>query len=118
MTRWAILALGGIAGVGCGLAEVFASTGLEPVVLAYQGDTVVALGTTVPFSVIVQAGGATLAQPNLVVTSSDDARLTVTPGQDSLRAVGLGKATLTIRLESSILTDSAPTLLQPIRVRP
>lgn len=117
-TQLALTVLGGMAAVGCGLVDVFASAGLEPVVLTYQGDTVVSLGTTVPFSVVVRAGGALLSQPRLRATSSDTTIFAVTTGQDSLRATNLGRATLTVRLASSILTDSAPTLQQDIRVRP
>ena len=38
---------------------------------------------------------------------------------DSLAAIAIGHATLTVRfLGSSILSDSVPALQQPIRVRP
>ncbi len=52
-----LLALGAVTAVGCGLSDVFSSAGLKSVVIAYQGDTLVAPGTTIPF-----AAGAVLCQ--------------------------------------------------------
>jgi|SRR5437762_7962477 len=113
-----LLSLGAVAAVGCGLSDVFSSAGLKSVVIGYQGDTLVAPGTTVPFTIIVLVDGELRPTPSFVVTSSDTTKLVVTPGQDSLRGVAIGWDTLTIRLVSSIFTDPAPTILQPIRVRP
>jgi len=52
------------------------------------------------------------------MTSSDTSVLDLTAGQDSLWAKRNGTATLTIRVESSIVTDSAPTLAQLLKVLP
>lgn len=119
VTLLALAALGGVV-LGCGLADVFASSGLESVVLTYQGDTLISKGATVPFHVTAWVGRDSLVRPRLVAVSSDPNIVVVTPGQDSLLAVGGigGRATVTVRLLSSILTDSAPTLAQGIRVIP
>ena len=61
----------------------------------------------------------TIDRPHLTMWSSDTGVFDLTAGRDSLAAKsGIGTATLMIRLESSILTDSAPTLAQSIKVRP
>ncbi len=118
VTLLALMVLGGVTAVGCGLTDVFSPAGLKSVVVAYQGDTVVAPGATIPFAVTVRVGGALQPTPSLSVTSIDTAILVVTAGQDSLRGVVNGFDTLTIRLVSSIFTDSAPTIRQAIRVKP
>ena len=72
-----------------------------------------------PFSVVVAAGGTTLDQPHLTMWSSDTSVFDLTAGRDSLTAKSnIASAKLMIRLQSSILTDSAPTLAQSIKVRP
>ncbi|MGH7548816.1 MAG: hypothetical protein ACREMM_11655 [Gemmatimonadales bacterium] len=106
--------------LACGLGDVFSSTGPEPVSLIYQGPTEVTRDSTVGFTVIVETGGAPLAQPRLRITSSDEAIVALIAGQDSLKGVKVGTARLTIRLESSLFPDTAtaPQLTQHISVRP
>lgn len=87
-------------------------------VITYQGDTLLTVGDTVPVTITVAVGGTPIPHPRLQVTSSSPTVLAVSAGQDSLVALAQGKDTLTVRLQSSILTDSAPTLIQPLRVRP
>ena len=108
----------GAAALACGFADVFRSSGVERVTITYTGDTVLHRDSTVPFGVVVAAGGTQLDQPHLGLTSSDTGVFVVTAGQDSLLAKKVGTATLTIRLESSLLTDSAPTLVQLLKVLP
>jgi hypothetical protein len=87
--------------------------------MVYVGDTILHRDSTVPFSVVVEAGGRPLDRPRLTIASSDTSIFDLTAGHDSLVAKSRnGTATLTIRLESSILTDSAPTLAQSLRVLP
>ncbi len=118
VTPLALLALGGLTAIGCGLTDVFSPAGLKSVVIAYVGDTLVAPGATIPFTVSVRVGGALQSTPRISVTP-DTSMLRVSPGMDSLTAGGsIGWDTLTIRLVSSIFTDSAPTIRQAIRVRP
>lgn len=109
-----------MAAVACGLVDVFQSSGVEAVTLVYQGDAFVTRDSTVAFTVIVEVGDATLSRPHLNITSSDTSIVALTPGRDSLIGRNTGNATLTIRLESAMLTDpaTAPTLNQPIHVRP
>jgi len=109
----------GAAALACGFADVFRSAGPELVTITYLGDTTIRRDSTVPFSVVVEARGTQLERPHLTIWSSDTSVFDLTPGQDSLRAKStIRTAALMVRLESSILTDSAPTLAQAIRVRP
>jgi hypothetical protein len=102
----------------CRWPDAFAAPRLEPVVLTYLGDSMPNLGTTIPAVIGVSVNGVPVANPRLALSSSDTTILAVTPGGDSLAARALGRATLTIRLQSSVLTDSLPTLTQDVRVRP
>jgi hypothetical protein len=102
----------------CGLADVFSSPGLEAVVITYQGLTDLRVGDTVPFSVAVTVNGTPLSNPRLEITLSNPTVAAVNAGQDSLVALSQGKDTLTVRLQSSILTGNAPTVTQPLHVLP
>jgi hypothetical protein len=109
----------GAAALACGFADVFRSAGLEIVTITYVGDTTIRRDSTVLFSVVVEVRGTQLERPHLTIWSSDTSVFDLTAGQDSLRAKStIRTAALMVRLESSILTDSAPTLAQSIRVRP
>ena len=109
----------GLAGSGaCRFPDAFAAPRLEPVVITYLGDSTPARGTTIPTVIGVSVNGVPVRNPRLALSSSDTTILAVTAGGDSLAALALGRATLTVRLESSVLTDSLPTLDQPLRVRP
>lgn len=106
------------AALGCGLSDAFASHRLEAVVLTYMGDSVLTPGTTVPFAIAVSANGVPIPNSRLAFSSSDTTIVAVNAAGDSLSARALGKAVLTAQLESSVLTDSLPTLTQSLRVRP
>ena len=119
IVRVGLTVVGGITALACGFADVFRPAGPEPVAIIYVGDTVLHRDSTVPFSVLVAAGGTTIDGPHLTMWSSDTGVFDLTAGRDSLAAKSrISTATLMIRLQSSILTDSAPTLAQSIRVRP
>ena len=120
VTRLALTVVGGMAFLACGLGDVFSSTGPEAVSVIYQGPIEVIRDSTVGFTVIVEAGGAPLSEPRLRITSSDEATVALILGQDSLRGVKVGTATLTIRLESSLFPDTAiaPKVTQQISVKP
>jgi hypothetical protein len=118
VVRLGLVVAGGMAALACGLADVFRPAGPESVTIVYVGDTILHRDSTVPFSVVVQAGGVQLDRPHLTMWSSDTSVFALTAGQDSLAAKSIGTTTLMIRLQSSILTDSAPTLAQSIKVRP
>src|SRR5438094_126975 len=109
---------GRAAALACGFADVFRPAGPEAVTITYVGDTILRRDSTVPFRVVVEAGGDQLAAPRLRITSSDASIFELTAGQDSLWAKRNGTATLIIQVESSILTDSVPTHTQPITVLP
>src|SRR5438105_6733417 len=107
--RLACTAVGAMAALACGFADVFRPAGPESVTIIYVGDTVLHRDSTVPFSVLVAAGGTLLAQPHLTIWSSDTSVFDLNTGRDSLTAkASIGTATLMIRLQNSILTDSAP----------
>src|SRR5712664_872468 len=112
VTLLALMALGGVTAVGCGLTDVFAPAGLKSIVVAYQGDTVVSPGATIQFTVAVRVDGDLQPTPSLSTTSIDTASLVLRAGQDSLRGVANGFDTRTIRLVSSIFTASAQTIRQ------
>ncbi len=108
----------GAAALACGFADVFRSAGPEAVVITYVGDTILRRDSTVPFRVVVEAGGDQFPAPRLRMSSSDTSIFELTAGQDSLWAKRNGTATLNIQVESSILTDSVPTLAQSLKVLP
>src|SRR5882724_13540405 len=116
VVRLALTVVGGMAALACGFADVFRPAGVERVTIVYVGDTILHRDSTAPFSVVVEAGGTPLDRPHLTMWSSDISVFDLTAGRDSLAAKSIATATLMIRLESSVLTDSAPTLAQPIRV--
>jgi hypothetical protein len=119
VVRLVLTVVGAMAALACGFADVFRPAGPEPVTITYVGDTVLHRDSTVPFSVVVDARGTPLDRPHLTMWVSDTSVFDLTAGRDSLAAKSsISSATLMIRLESSILTDSAPTLAQSIRVRP
>src|SRR6266705_3056368 len=107
----------GAAALTCGFADVFRPAGPEAVTITYVGDTILRRDSTVPFRVVVEAGGDQLPAARLR-TSSDTTIFELTAGQDSLWAKRNGTATLIIQVESSILTDSVPTLAQSLKVLP
>ena len=117
VTRLALTGFGGMATLACGLSDVFRSSGLEAVTIIYQGPTCIPVDSTEPFTVIVEVGGAQLLQPYLSITSTNPSVVGITSGLDSLVGKMTGQTTLTIRLESSVLTDTAPTLAQLLKVR-
>jgi len=100
----------------CGLGDVFASPGPHNVLLRYCGDTALQTGVPAPTRVITTVSGVELSSPRLRFTVSDTAVLTLAAGGDSVIGNKSGKATVTVQLESSILTDSFPTVAQPLRV--
>jgi len=115
---WAVLAATSSWLAALGACDAFAGPRVEPVVLTYVGDTVLIKGTTVAAALAVTVNGVPLPHPRFVLSSSDSTVVAVSAGGDSLTALRVGPDTLTVRVESSILTDSLPTLSQPLRVRP
>lgn len=115
--RHIVPALGGIAMLACGFGDLFRSPGVGDVVLTYTGPDALNVGERVPVAVTVTVGGSTFSNPRLLITSSDTI-IALSPDGDTLIAVGRGLDTLTIKFITSILTDSLPTLLQPVRVNP
>lgn len=103
--------------LACGFGDLFRSPGAGDVVLTYTGTDVMTVGERAPVAVMVTVGGSTFSNPRLLITSSDTI-IALSPNDDTLIAVARGVDTLTITFLSSILTDSLPTILQPVRVNP
>jgi hypothetical protein len=118
LVLWAGLLATGSWVAALGACDAFAEPRVEPVVVTFVGDTELVRGTTVAVVIAVTVRGVPLPHPRLVLSSSDPTVVAVSTGGDSLSALRVGPDTLTVRVESSILTDSLPTLAQPLRVRP
>lgn len=106
--------LGGLS--GCGFGDLFRPAGPRDVRLQYAGDSILAVGDSLPFVVTVSANGVPLQNPHLVVGTSDSTVLVLTPARDSLIALRTGTATLTAQLIDPAFTDSLPTLAVRFRV--
>lgn len=116
--KLALVSLLASALLGCGIDNLFATPGLETVTLNYMGDTLLTLDSIVPFNVVVTAGGTTQSGLRLVAASSDTTVVGFTAGFDSLVPRSIGRADITFRVMAGIFTDSQPTLVQGVRVRP
>jgi hypothetical protein len=108
----------GLALLGCGLADLFSAAKIGDVSITYIGPDVVRVGDTIPFSVTVTAGGAPMTDALVWITSSDTSLIALSVGSDTLFAKDNGFDTLTIRVVSSIFTDTFPTHVQQVRVLP
>ena len=111
-----LAALGGLTAGGCGLGEVFRPTGLKHVVLSYAGDTALKVGQRVPAVATLLAGGNPVSNPTVVFSSSDTTVVALTHDRDTLVACKVGGVQLTIRLFSSMVTDSVLSTQDSIRV--
>src|SRR5205085_10411658 len=67
VVRVGLAVVGGIAALACGFADVFRPAGPEPVTIIYVGDSVLHRDSTVPFSVVVEAGGMPVDRPHLTL---------------------------------------------------
>ncbi len=112
----ALAALGGLAIGACGLADVFRPAGLKNVVVRYVGDTALTVGERLAPVVSVEADGVPVARPRLLFSSSDATVVALTPIGDTLVACRTGQVLLTIRLVSSMVSDSALTAQDSIYV--
>jgi hypothetical protein len=111
------LVLVALAAAACGLADVFASPGPKQILLRYCGDTTLQKGVAVPTLVTATADGAPLSNPRLLFAVSDTSVLALLAGGDSV--VGKkngGRAAVTVQLESTILTDTLPTVAETLNV--
>jgi len=109
--------LGGLA-VGCGLTDVFDPPGPAADISFVFSDTLLAVGDTIPFVVVVRTPTGELANPHLLVTSLDPGLLKVNSRGDTLIGLGPGRAKLEVQLVSSVITGTAPDTVHTIRVRP
>ncbi len=116
LTPVALAALGGLATGACGLADVFRSAGLRDVVVSYLGATALSVGTRIAPVVSVEVDGVAVPNPRLRFTSSDPTVLALTPIGDTLVACAVGQVLLTIRLISSMVTDTVPSAQDSIKV--
>ncbi len=109
--------LGSLA-VSCGLTDVFDPPGPAADISFVLSDSLLAVGDTVPFVVVVRTAAGDLANPHLRVTSLDPTLLQVNTRGDTLIALSQGRALLDVQLVSSVITGVAPDTVHPIRVRP
>ncbi len=111
------LVLVAAAAAACGLSDVFAAPGPNDLLLRYCGDTTLQFGVPVPTLVIATANGTQLLQPRLAFAVSDATVLALLAGGDSV--VGQkngGRATVTVQLQSTILTDTLPMVTESLHV--
>ncbi len=112
----ALTTLGSAATGGCGLPDVFRPDGPKNVVILYVGDTVLSASQRIAPAVSVTADGQPVSNPRLFFESSDTTILALTPIGDTLVACRTGRAQLTIRLVSSLVTDSSLSAQGAIRI--
>src|SRR5256885_9141366 len=79
----------GAAALACGFADVFRPAGPEAVTITYVGDSILRRDSTVPFRVVVEAGGDQLPAPRLRMTSPATATFELTAGQEDRRSTRL-----------------------------
>jgi|SRR5438128_1021651 len=112
----ALAALGWVAAGGCGLPDVFRPTGVKDVVITYEGDTVLKVGQRLAPIVSVKADGVLVPDLRLLFSSSDTTILGLTPVGDTLVGCRTGSVLLSIRLVSSMVTDSGASAQDSISV--
>ena len=110
--------LGSLVLVGCALADVFDQAGPAAGLIFVFSDSLLTVGDTVPFVVVVRTAAGDLANPHLRVTSLNPALLQVNTRGDTVMALGQGRALLDVQLVSSVITGAAPDTVTAIRVRP
>lgn len=110
--------LGSLAVLGCALTDVFDPPGPATGLVFVFSDSILTVGDTVPFVVVVRTADGDLANPRVRVTSLDPGLLQVNTRGDTLVAVAPGRAELDVQLVSSVITGAAPDTVHPIRVRP
>jgi hypothetical protein len=109
-------ALAGVTAAACGLGDVFATPGPANVLIRYCGDTTLQTGVVAATLLRASANGVPLSSPRLRFSISDTTILRVIAAGESIVGKQPGRATLTVQLESSMLTDTLPTLAQPLHV--
>jgi hypothetical protein len=109
---------GSLAVLACGLADVFEPPGPAADIVFVFPDSVLGVGDTVPFVVVVRTATGELTNPHLRVTSLDPALLQVNSRGDSLIALSQGRAQLDVELVASVITGAAPDTVHDIRVHP
>src|SRR2546426_5996370 len=94
--RLTLAVVSGAAALTCGFADVFRPAGPEAVTITYVGDTILRRDSTVPFRVVVGAGGDQLPGPRLRMTSSDTSIFELTAGQEDRKSTRLNSSHLVI----------------------
>jgi hypothetical protein len=101
---------------GCAVGDLFAPSSFEEMTLTFEGPTSLQVGTRAPFGITVRAGGELVPNPRFQLLLADTDHVAMTSTRDTLVGRKVGTTTLTARLESSILTDSLPTLITTLKV--
>ena len=110
--------LGSVVLVGCALTDVFDRPGPAADIMFVFSDSLLTVGDTVPFVVVVRTAAGDLANPHVRVTALNPTLLQVNTRGDTLIALAQGRALLDVQLVSSVITGAAPDTVTPIRVRP
>ena len=110
--------VGSLVVLGCALTDVFDPPGPATDLVFVFSDSILTVGDTVPFVVVVHTADGDLANPRVRVTSLDPGLLQVNTRGDTLVAVAPGRAELDVQLVSSVITGAAPDTVHPVRVRP
>src|SRR2546422_11453084 len=113
VVRLALTVVGGMAVLACGFADVFRPAGPEPVTITYVGDTILHRDSTVPFSILVEAGGGPLPAPHLRVTSSDTTIFDVTAGEGLVLGERKGTGAGPLRVPEALHTPTPPPHAHP-----
>ncbi len=107
-----------LAVLACGLADVFEPPGPAADIVFVFADSMLTVGDTVPFVVVVRTATGDVTNPHLRVTSLDPALLQVNSRGDTVIALSQGRALLDVELVSSVITGAAPDTVHTIRVHP
>lgn len=110
--------IGSLAVLGCALTDVFDPPGPATGLVFVFSDSILTVGDTVPFVVVVRTAAGDLANARVRVTSLDPALLQVNTRGDTLMALSQGRALLDVQLVSSVISGAAPDTVHAIRVRP
>jgi len=102
--------------VGCALGDLFMPSTVEEMTLTFEGQTDLQVDSRTPFAITLRAGGEVVPNPRFELLIGDTQHVALAPSGDTLVGLKVGTTTLTARLESSILTDTAPALVTSLRV--
>ena len=96
-------------------ASLVGPAGIDDITLVFRGDTMVAVGRSVPAPIEIRQGETVVAVGRLVLASSDSTTVDITATGD-LVPRRLGSASITAALSGALLPASPTSLTQAIQV--